>query len=164
MNNQVSKVLPRAKQKRGFSQGIFIPANPHKCQNKEPVVYRSAWEARFLRYIDNNPNVLIWLSETYSISYLCPTDNKMHKYYPDFFIKILKEDNTQENILIEIKPECQTIPPKNNKRKKPETYLTEFTTWKKNEAKWKFAVEWCKKHNFTFKIMNEYDLGIKSRK
>ena len=38
-------------------------------------------------YCDNNPNILEWGSEEIIIPYKSPLDKKVHRYFPDFFIK-----------------------------------------------------------------------------
>ena len=88
----------------------------------------------------------------------------MRKYFIDFFVTVLKEDGTQENIAIEIKPYSQTIKPKKGRRKREDVYLRECYDYQVNQDKWKFADLWCKQHNFTFKTMTEYDLGLKIKK
>jgi hypothetical protein len=61
--------------------------------------------------------------------------------------------------LIEIKPQAQTVPPK--QRKKTKRFLQEMTTYSINESKWKAARSWCEKNNFDFFIFTEKHLGIK---
>ena len=47
-------------------------------------------------------------------------------------------------MIIEVKPKKQCSPPKEPKRK-TKRYLGEVKTWGINEAKWKYATEWCNK-------------------
>ena len=170
MNNtnslqNVARVIPKAKGKRGFSQGFFIPSHPEKYTgNVNEIRYLSSWEVKLMRFLDSNPAVLNWLSESYPIDYWSEADNKMRKYYIDFFVKILKDDGTQENLAIEVKPHSEKYPPKKSKRKREDVYLKEEYTYRVNQAKWKTAEEWCKHHNFRFVVMDEYDLGIKKKK
>ena len=42
---------------------------------------------RFMVYCDNNPNILEWGSEEIIIPYKSPFLKKVHRYFPDFFIK-----------------------------------------------------------------------------
>ena len=51
------------------------------------VTYRSLWERKFMVYCDKNENILEWGSEEIAIPYRSPLDNKIHRYFPDFYIK-----------------------------------------------------------------------------
>ncbi len=49
------------------------------------------------------------------------------------------------------------------KRKKvTQSYLYECKTYAVNEAKWKFADDWCKNRGIEFKIITERELGLAS--
>jgi hypothetical protein len=112
-----------------------------------------------MRWADSNENVLNWGSEIVVIQYLYAVDKKVHRYFVDFAIKIRKSDGTTENLLIEIKPKCQTIPPKRKRNEK--TFILESLEWQKNQDKWNAATDWAKKNNFRFIVMTEDELGIK---
>ena len=112
------------------------------------------WERRFMKYCDLNVNVLLWSSEELVIPYLSPVDRKMHRYYPDFLIKVKKQDGTKQTMVIEVKPKRETKVPKKKSRITPR-YLNEMKTWSINEAKWKYANEFCKDKNWEFKILTE---------
>ena len=64
-----------------------------------------------------------------------------------------------KKMIIEVKPKVQCSPPKTPKRK-TRRFINEVRTWGVNEAKWKYADEWCKDNGMIFKIMTEDDLGI----
>ena len=68
--------------------------------------------------------------------------------------------------MIEIKPEIQTKPPKPLEAgKKPtKSYINQVTTYLINEAKWTAAEAYCERKGYQFLIMDEYSLGIKTRK
>jgi len=109
-----------------------------------------------MKYCDTNPSVLLWSSEELVIPYLSPIDKKVHRYYPDFLIKIKDENEKLRTIVIEVKPKNQTTPPKKRKNgKKSWVYLEEVRTWGINEAKWKAAKEFCKDRMWEFKILTE---------
>jgi len=127
------------------------------------VISRSSWETKFMRWCDMNPSVELWGSEIQAIQYYSQADKKLRRYFPDFFIKVKMKDGSLKDIIIEIKPHDQTIPPVKG-RKRQTTFINECITWQVNQDKWKAAIEWARLHNFTFQIMNEYDLGIKKRK
>lgn len=142
-------------------KGFFRPTNPQKYKgDSTSIVYRSSWELKFMMYLDKHPEVLSWGSEEIIIPYRSPIDNKVHRYFPDFIVTKLNREGKRETILIEVKPEHQTKPPK-RQSKPTKRYLTEVTTWGVNEAKWKAANEYCKDRGWTFHIFTERELGIK---
>lgn len=141
-------------------KGFFKPKNPKKYKGDPAnIVYRSLWEARFMSYLDDHPNVLSWSSEEFSIPYRSPIDGKIHRYFPDFKVKLINKDGVEETIVVEIKPEKQTRPPK-IQTKPTKKYITEVKTWGINAAKWKAAKSFCDDRKWVFKIMTERDLGI----
>ena len=142
-------------------KGFFNPQNPQKYKgDATQIVYRSSWELKFLLYLDKHPDVIEYSSEEIIIPYLSPVDGKYHRYFPDFFVKMKTKDNKVKNVLIEIKPQAQTIEPV-KKNKINRTYINEVFTWGVNQAKWEAAKEYCKKRNWDFMILTEKDLGIK---
>jgi hypothetical protein len=124
------------------------------------IVYRSLWELRFMRWCDTSKSVVEWGSETVIIPYISPVDNKIHRYFVDFYIKVLTKTNSTEKYLIEIKPEKFTKPPEIPK-KKTKRFIDEVFQSGVNDAKWKAAFEFCKDRNMKFVILTEKDLGIK---
>ena len=70
-------------------KGKFSPKNIKKYKgNPTNIFYRSLWERRFMKYCDENPMILEWASEEIIIPYISSWDNKRHRYFPDFYIKI----------------------------------------------------------------------------
>lgn len=120
---------------------------------------RSSWETRFASWCDKNPSVVKWLSEETVIPYRCPTDNRIHRYFVDFKIKVRTKDNQIKTYLVEVKPAKQTQPPEFPGRQ-TKRYLTESLTFMKNQAKWRAANEWCKDRNWEFIIITENELGL----
>ena len=55
-------------------------------------------------YCDNNPNILEWGSEEIIIPYKSPLDKKVHRYFPDFFIKYKNSSGKIIREIIEVKP------------------------------------------------------------
>tara|TARA_R100000008_G_scaffold50755_2_gene30373 strand:- start:552 stop:806 length:255 start_codon:yes stop_codon:yes gene_type:complete len=84
----------------------------------------------------------------------------VHRYYPDFLIKVQEKNNAVKTYVVEVKPKKQTLPPKPRK-KVTKSYLYECTTYAVNQAKWKAASEFCKDNRIEFKIVTEDELGIK---
>ena len=110
-------------------------------------------------YCDNQTKILEWGSEEIVLPYRSPIDNKVHRYYPDFYIKVKESSGVVKKMLIEVKPKKQTRPPK--KRKKVnKSYLFECKTYAVNTAKWKAAREFCNDRKIEFKIITEQELGI----
>jgi len=141
-------------------KGNFIPVNKKKyVGDPYKITYRSLWERRFMVYCDTTDAILAWASEEVIIPYISPLDNRIHRYFPDFFIKVKQKDQTIKNMLIEIKPKAQCSPPKTPKRK-TKNYLNEVKTWGVNQAKWKAAREWCADRKFEFKLITENELGL----
>jgi hypothetical protein len=126
------------------------------------IVYRSLWELKFMKWCDSSISVVEWGSETVIIPYISPIDNKVHRYFVDFYIKVKTKTNSIEKYLIEIKPEKFTKPPEIPK-KKTKRFIDEVFQYGVNDAKWKAAFEFCKDRNMKFIILTEKDLGIKTR-
>lgn len=141
-------------------RGVYKPMNTQKYKGDPTnIIYRSLWERKFMMYCDGNPNILKWCSEEIVIPYVSPLDGKIHRYFPDFYIKYKNSKGEIVESLIEIKPKSQVLGPKVQKRK-TKKYITEVTQFAKNQAKWKAAMEYCKDRRWEWKIMTEDDLGV----
>jgi len=141
-------------------KGKYKPSYPQKYKGDPTnVIYRSLWERKFMVYCDKNENILEWSSEEIALPYKSPLDNRIHRYFPDFYIKV-KEGNKIQKYLVEIKPKKQVSEPKVPKRK-TKGYIYEVKEYVKNQAKWKSAQEFCEDRQWKFKIMTEDDLGIR---
>ena len=139
----------------------YKPSFPRKYKgDPNNIICRSSWERKMCRWCDLNESVLEWGSEEFYIPYLSPIDNRVHKYFPDFIVKLRENSGRIKTYVIEVKPKKQTRPPKPGK-KKTKSYIYEATEYAKNQAKWKAAVEFCKDHMIEFKIITEDELGIK---
>lgn len=141
-------------------KGIFKPSFPEKyIGDYKNIIYRSLWELKFMNYCDRNENILKWSSEEIHIPYISPIDNRVHRYYPDFFIKYKDADGNIKESLIEIKPKRQVNGPKIGK-KVSQKQLYEIKEYAKNQAKWKAAEEFCLDRRWKFQILTEDNLGI----
>ena len=142
-------------------KGRYQPNNPLKYKgNFKNIIYRSLWEKKFMRYCDSNQNILEWGSEEYIIPYRSPLDNKIHRYFPDFYIKVNEKNGYIKKYLIEIKPKRQCVDPKVQKNK-TRGYLYEVYEYARNQAKWKAAKSFCADRLWEFKVLTEDELGIK---
>ena len=136
-------------------KGLYRPTNPKKyVGNTKQIVYRSNLERKFMLYCDRNDSVVQWASEEISIPYLSPLDNKVHRYYPDFYMKVRQNNGTYKKFLIEIKPKAQTRKPKKPLRI-TKTYRNALLTYERNRRKWSTAYAWCHKRNMKFLILTE---------
>lgn len=142
-------------------KGKFKPNHPEKYKGDvKNIIYRSSWEAKFLMKLDNDPDVISYSSEEIFIWYLSPIDNKWHRYFPD----MIYETKSGKKIMVEIKPHFQTVPPTiSESKKKSNKYIKEVMTWGINQAKWKYAIEYCNKRGIEFQILTEKELNIKAR-
>lgn len=132
--------------------GRYTVKNPSKYKGDfTKVIYRSLWEKSVFMWCDANPKVKGWSSEEIVIPYYYDADKRYHRYFPD--VKIIFEDKI---LLVEIKPEKETVPPNGPKRTKK--YITEGLTYVKNMNKWEAAESYCKDRNWQFQIWTEKTL------
>lgn len=149
-------------------KGLYKPQNPQKYRgNVDQIVYRSGWERHFMVWCDTTEAVLQWSSEETVIPYRSPIDDKIHRYFIDFWIRIRTSSGKIEEKIIEVKPFSQTQPPKQPspraKHKSHQRYLGEAKTFAVNRAKWEAAQEFAKAQNMEFMIITEKQLGIGRR-
>jgi hypothetical protein len=139
--------------------GKFTPKNPQKYKGDPTnIIYRSSWEVKVMKYLDDHPDVIWWGSEELVIPYWSPVDNKKHRYFPDFVAKIRQKNGVIKTFVIEVKPEAQTKPP--TQKRKTKRYIQEAATYVINQSKWKAATEFCKDHGWEFQVITEKHLGI----
>ena len=140
-------------------KGFFNPKNPKKYNGDSTnIIYRSTWEVRVMKWLDNHPNVIWWNSEELPIPYRSPVDNKVHRYFPDFIAKMKQKDDSVMTYVIEVKPEAQTKMPV--QKKKTKRFLQEAATYAVNQEKWRAADIFCQEHGWKFLVLTEKDLGI----
>ena len=148
------------KREREYKQGFFKPLNPQKYRgNPTNIIYRSTWERRVMNWLDTTENIVEWGSEELIIPYRSPTDGKIHRYFPDFIVKVKSNDGKTRTMILEIKPKKQSVEPQKKKRVTKQ-YIQEVATWGINQAKWKAAKEFCEDRRWEFQILTEDNLGI----
>lgn len=141
-----------ARKKTKYHQGTFTPKNPDKyIGDVNKIRYMSSYELEFHHFMDNNTRVIRWASESIIIPYLKPTDNRIHKYYPDYFVEYVDANGEIKQELIEVKPRDQISKPRSNHK----YALYEQVTHEINKAKWAAAVKWCEQHNMVFRLVTE---------
>jgi hypothetical protein len=134
--------------------GKFKPKNPKKYKGDYTnIVYRSMWERHCFKWCDEQSDVISWSSEEVVVPYLYEVYKKYHRYFVDLKITF----KNKKTILVEIKPDKETRPPK-NPGKKTKRYITEGLTYVKNMNKWKAAKNYADDRNWEFQIWTENTL------
>lgn len=81
-----------------YIQGKYKPRHPEKYRgNIKDICYRSSFELEFMNWCDNTPSIIEWASEEIAIPYLKPTDNRIHTYYLDFWIKYISSEYEKDD-------------------------------------------------------------------
>jgi hypothetical protein len=138
-----------------FKQGLYTVLNQDKYTGKGSPRYRSGWELTFMRFCDNNPNIISWGSEVVRIPYRNPFTGKQTTYVPDFLITYEGKGNSRKAELIEVKPRSQvTLESARSQKEKMAVVL--------NMAKWEAARAWCKSMGCQFRIITEEHLFNKA--
>jgi hypothetical protein len=118
------------------------------------------WEKKFMIFCDHTTSIIEWGSEEVIIPYRSPIDGRVHRYYPDFYIKVKTKEGKYEKYIIEIKPKRQTIKPNDKPKRKTATWKREVLTYIKNRAKWDAAEDFCEDRQMKFKILTEDHLKV----
>jgi hypothetical protein len=140
-------------------KGWFKPVYPNKYKgDASNIVYRSNWELRVMKWLDLNPAVIWWASEELVIRYKSPLDQKIHRYFPDFIVRIKRKAGLEKTLVIEIKPHKQTQKPV--QKRKTKRFIQEAATYAVNQEKWRAADLFCKEQGWEFLVLTEKDLGI----
>jgi hypothetical protein len=135
-----------------YKQGYYTPRFPDKyVGDVSKIRYMSSWELECHRFFDGNERVLRWASEEIAIPYIKPTDGKVHKYYPDYWVEFINAHGETIQEIIEVKPHEQTKAP----RKTHKHMLYEQVMYQINIAKWAAAQEFCRQRNITFRIVTQ---------
>ncbi len=111
-------------------------------------------------FCDHNGSIIEWGSEEIIIPYKCPTDGRVHRYYPDFYIKVKDKSGKYQKYIIEVKPKKQTQPPNEKPKRKTVAWKKEVFTFMKNRAKWDAAEDFCEDRQMKFLILTEDHLGV----
>ena len=141
-------------------KGKYYPSFPRKYKGDPTnIIYRSLGERKFMVYCDKNSKILEWGSEEIALPYISPHDSRVHRYFPDFYIKVQENTGKIKRYLIEVKPLKQTTKPKKPKRQ-TKGYIREAFEYARNQAKWKAAREYCADRMWEFKVITEKELDI----
>ena len=139
-----------------FQQGIYEVKNRNKYVGKHRPKYRSGWELKFMRILDDHPNILAWASESHRIPYRNPATGKNTHYVPDFFIVYEDKNKNRKAEFIEIKPAGQTLAKARTTVQKAQAII--------NEAKWQAAKVFAKRQGVGFRVLTENELFNQPKK
>ncbi len=135
-----------------YTQGIYVPKNPEKyIGDVTKIVYRSSWELHLNEFFDNNIRVLKWASEEIAIPYMSPIDNKLHRYFPDYYVQYINKHGEVVEELLECKPKQQTKAPRRNHK----WVDHERKTYAVNMYKWDAAAKWASENGMSFRVVSE---------
>ena len=143
-------------------KGRYFPTNPKKYRgNPNQIIYRSLWERKVMVYCDKNDAIIEWGSEEVIVPYLSPMDGKIHRYFPDFYMKVRQADGSTKKFIIEVKPKSQCKQPVKTPKRRTTKWFNEVKTFAINQAKWKSAREFCEDKGMEFKIFTEDHINPK---
>ena len=111
-------------------------------------------------FCDRNKSIVEWGSEEIIIPYRCPTDGKVHRYFPDFYIKVLNKEGKFKKYIIEVKPKKQVAGPDKTPKRKTAAWKRDVLTFMKNKAKWEAAENYCDDRRMNFMILTEDHLNV----
>lgn len=140
-----------------YSQGEFIPKNPHKLVGNARPVYRSSWELAMMTYLDSHPSVIQWASESIKIPYTNPLTGKRSQYVPDFLILYIDKDGKQHAEVVEVKPKKEALA-ESARSKRDKAFLII------NTAKWAACMSYCRKNGLVFRVITEDQLFFQKGK
>ena len=141
-----------------FAQSVYTPKNAEKYVGNKLPYCRSSWETTFCMFCDNNPAVQQWSSEPVKIPYRDTLTGKQTVYVPDFLITYVDRNERKHVEMVEIKPANQMILEKVGKNPYNQAQYV------KNMAKWSAATQFCKQRDIRFRVINEHDLFVNTKK
>lgn len=95
----------KPKRNASTKQGYYSVANPEKyIGDLSKVIFRSQWEAQFMKYCDFHPQIKRWASEPEpGVHYFDIIKQKNRTYFPDFYMEV-DEGSGLKKFLVEVKP------------------------------------------------------------
>lgn len=146
-------------------QGYYKPINEGKyVGDVSKIIYRSSWELKFLKFCDENPDIIRYSSEPVSIKYYDPISKKTRKYFIDFYIEVQKEGGSVRKWLIEVKPKKFILRPRKPKKeslKSLQNYKKNVERYIRNQSKFDAAKNYAKERKMKFGLVTE-DFVFKS--
>ena len=136
-------------------KGSWFPKNIEKYKgDPRKITYRSNWEKFMFNWIDNNPDIVKWGSETVIIPYFSNADGKKRKYYMDIWCRYA----SGQEFFFEIKPEKETRPPSPPAKMttaSKKRFINEVYTWNVNLDKWRAAKILSEQRGIKFRLITE---------
>ena len=136
-------------------KGSWFPKNIEKYKgDHRKITYRSNWEKFMFNWLDSNPDVYKWGSETVIIPYYSRADGKKRRYYMDLWVKFKSGDE----FFFEVKPAKETVKPAIPSKMTATTkkrYINDMYTFMVNEDKWSAAQIAADKMNIKFRLITE---------
>ena len=117
-----------------------------------------------MNWCDLREDIMQWSSEEICITYFDPIQNKTRRYFPDFIIRFRDTDGLIITEMIEIKPHKEVVGPDKNPKRKTKSWVYAVKTYVTNMAKWEATKKFCENRGWRWRIVTEYDLGLKKKK
>lgn len=145
---------------RNYLQGLYTLKHPEKYIGTRQPRYLSSYELQVFRFLDTNPHIKKWGSETTVVKYYNPVKERKARYLVDIYVEYENASGERKTELIEIKPfkECQK--PVKRGRKKASTFKQEQITYFTNQAKWAAAEQYAKERGWTFRVLTEKNIFL----
>lgn len=143
--------------KKPFKQGYYNPLYPQKYKGTLPIIYRSSWEYKVCKFLDESNYVIKWGSECLKIPYYSIIDDKQHEYFPDFYFEY-KSGDIVKKYVVEVKPKkdiTMPIKPNSNNKKDVDAYNKAAKIYIKNMEKVRACKKYCELNNMIFKFVTE---------
>lgn len=140
-----------------YIQGYYNPVNKDKYIGLYPIIYRSSWEYKMCKILDESEHVIRWGSECLKIPYYSCLDNKQHEYFPDFYF-VYDDNGVEKKIVVEVKPKKYLTPPQKPQRlteKSLENYKKDSMTYVKNMEKARACKKYCDQNLMEYKFVTE---------
>ena len=139
-----------------FTQGFYNIEHKEKYKGNNVPIYRSSWELRVMKFFDLTVNVIAWSSERHVIPYQLPNENRIRRYFVDFYCEIKQNDGAIKKFLVEVKPKSQSEPPSIPKSGRiTKSYKSNAIAFAINTFKWNAAIQYAKSKGYEFKVINE---------
>ena len=137
---------------RNAKSGIFKPSHPEKYKGFGQIIFKSLLEAKMMFYLDNDPKVVAWWAEPFSIKYLDRSTNRWRNYFIDFVVEMM-DGTSKKTYWIETKITGETKKPTGSRN--TQALLENTKTYVKNLSKWSAAQKIAKKHGAQFLVITE---------
>lgn len=143
-----------------YESGYYSPKYPDKYRGDlKKIIYRSSYERRMCQFCDFTDSVIEWSSEPIAIMYTSMYDNRRHKYWVDFWVKL----NNGKEFIVEVKPSMKLKKPRKTKRN-IKSFNEAAKEYLVNYSKFQAASQFAKASGMEFIIADENFLfSIKSK-